>query len=310
MADCHNLFQDFYGKIKLFKSKEGLLEDGKKALRKKIRKYFLDNLKVTPPQFYIQGSYKMSTTINPLDGDYDLDDGVYLQNLDKDKTKWPTPEAVHKWIYDAVNGHTETKQIDKRTCVRVPYAGLYHIDLPIYCMHGGVPFLAEKGDAGWHVSDPRAVIEWFNDQSKNKDHIRRNVRYFKAWADNQPKSPKMPSSIVLTVLVTNHYQVSDRDDISFSASIERVYNKLLISHEVINPVEPSENLAKRITPEEMNNFKTLLKRFTENAKKALAEDDEEEAAKIWRKEFGDRFPLGAVRASSPILVSPSKPWCP
>lgn len=62
----------------------------------------------------------MGTIVNPLDGEYDIDDGVYLQNLDKEnKDSWPTPETVHSWIYKAVEGHTKEDPIDKRIKERV-----------------------------------------------------------------------------------------------------------------------------------------------------------------------------------------------
>ena len=79
------------------------------------------------PKFHAQGSFATQTTVNPLDGEFDLDDGVYLQHLDEyDQSGWPTPETVHGWIVDATNGYTKEKPIDKRTCVRVRYAGQYH----------------------------------------------------------------------------------------------------------------------------------------------------------------------------------------
>lgn len=49
-----------------------------------------------------------------------------------DQAKWPTPETVHNWLVKATDGHTNEKPIDKKTCVRVVYAGQYHVDLPAY----------------------------------------------------------------------------------------------------------------------------------------------------------------------------------
>ena len=157
MADCHDLFQKFHDKIKLPSSKKEYLMQARDALRERMRKYFKEELKCNVPKFWIQGSYAMRTVANPLDGEYDIDDGVYLQNLDVNKEKWPPTSTVHDWVFKAVKGHTDKDPVDKRTCVRVIYSGKYHVDLPIYGENKGLYYLAEKGENGWNESNPRAL---------------------------------------------------------------------------------------------------------------------------------------------------------
>ncbi len=292
MANCHDVFQKFYEAIKLDKSKRDNLESGKNALREKIRKHFKEEKKAAPPKFHTQGSYAMGTIINPVDGEYDIDDGIYLQNLEQDKSKWPEPETVHQWILDAVDDHTKDKPVDKRTCVRVIYAGEYHIDLPIYCMHEGKPYLAEKGEAGWHVSDPKGITNWFMDELVQKgDQLKRVVCYFKAWADAKPKSPSLPSGLVLTVLAAEGFQGDIRDDVSYAQTISSVLTRLNISTVIKNPNDASEDLAQRISKAEMDNFKVCLATLVKNAEQALKEQDKEKACKIWIREFGERFSI-------------------
>ncbi len=50
-------------------------------MRDKIKKYFSEELDVKKPKFYGQGSYMMNTTVTPIDGEYDIDDGIYLEHL-------------------------------------------------------------------------------------------------------------------------------------------------------------------------------------------------------------------------------------
>jgi hypothetical protein len=292
MADCHDVFQKFYEAIRLDKSKKDNLESGKKALREKIRKHFKENKKVTPPKFYTQGSYAMGTIINPVDGEYDIDDGVYLQNLEQDKSKWPEAETVHQWVLDAVDDHTKNKPIDKRTCIRVIYAGEYHIDLPIYCMHEGKPYLAEKSDMGWHISDPRKITSWFkNELINNGEQLKRIICFFKAWADSKPKSPSLPSGLVLTILATEGFQGDIHEDVSYAKTIASVLDRLNISTVIRNPNDASEDLSERLSKAEMDNFKVRLAALVKNAEEAIKEQDKEKACKIWIREFGERFPL-------------------
>ena len=131
MADMQSEFKTFHDLIALTSGKKVLLRTARNALRDKIRKHFRDVLKLNVPKFHGQGSYAMGTMVNPLNGEFDIDDGVYLQHLDpSDKSDWPTPETVHSWLVQATQGHTSQKPIDKSTCVRVRYAGQYHVDLP------------------------------------------------------------------------------------------------------------------------------------------------------------------------------------
>lgn len=293
MANCHDLFELFHERIKLPPTKKEALKQGRDALRKRIKNYFLDRMNNDPPKFWIQGSYAMSTIINPLNGEYDIDDGVYLQNLDSDKEKWPTPVSVHSWIYKAVEGHTKTTPVDKRTCIRVIYSGEYHVDLPIYGVCNNDYYLAERGEKGWNVSDPRALTEWFNVViKKNDEQLRRNVRYIKAWSDYKSKSNgKLPSGLLLTVLVSDNYNKYERDDTSFGANVNNVINKIKADFTVHNPVDLSEDLAKSLTIAQKQTFINLLSSLVLTASTALKEDNRKKASELWKKEFGDRFPV-------------------
>ena len=162
MADLNKEMKKFHEKIALSSGNEESLRKSRNAIRERIRRYFRDTIKLTVPKFQGQGSYSMHTMINPLDGEFDIDDGVYLQHLDEyDIDKWPTPDTVHRWLLKATDDHTNEKSVDKQTCVRVRFAGRYHVDLPAYGTLNNVYMLADKGPKGWHVSDPKAITDWF-----------------------------------------------------------------------------------------------------------------------------------------------------
>jgi len=291
MTNCHDLFQEFYGKIELASHKKEYLMRARDSIRDKIRKYFGDTLKANVPKFLIQGSYAMATIINPLDGEFDIDDGVYMQNLGSDKSKWPKPETVHTWIKKALEGHTKEKIQDKRTCVRVIYSGNYHVDLPIYGIYNNRAYLAEKGKLGWHISEPRKIVEWFKGHVKAKgEQLRRLVRYTKAWADYQSKSGELPNGFTLSVLVVEGYVKVERDDTSFAGTISKISERLSKSSVILNPVDKNEDLGKRISEAKYKNFLDRLASLLESASAALKEESKVEACKKWKNEFGARFP--------------------
>lgn len=288
MADCHDLFRDFFEKIKLTSSKKSSLRKSREGIRSRLRTYFKETKKENVPKFKGQGSYYMATTVNPLDGEYDIDDGVYLQNLPKDKKQWPAAETVHGWIKEAVEDHTSTPPEDRTTCVRVIYAGEYHVDLPIYGIYDGNAYLAVKGDKQWDPSEPIKLGDWFLGRvKKNGEQLRDIVLYLKAWADKKPN--KMPNGLILTVLTVGNYHADERDDVAFSKTIEGIYAEIEDGFSVKNPIDGSEELTDRLSDTQKSNFKEGLQTLVKSSKEALDEKDEKKASEIWQKEFGDRF---------------------
>lgn len=324
MADMQVEFKTFHDVIALASGKKVLLRTARNALRNRIRRHFRDVLKLNIPKFHGQGSYAMGAIVNPLNGEFDIDDGVYLQHLDTgDKSNWPTPETVHRWLVQATDGHTDQKPIDKRTCVRARYAGQYHVDLPAYGELNGNYLLAEKGEKGWHRSDPLALTNWFNGRVKvHGEQLRRIVRYLKAWADFQSsRRGKMSNGLILTVMAANHFYQDTRDDICFANILRAIADAVTVVFCVYNPVDATEELTSRLTDQQKNIFQEIVADAADAATEAIKIDDRHEASNIWRIQFGDRFPavekednvnqkkavttrLAAVYAAK----NPSKPW--
>lgn len=291
MSNCNDLFLQFYDNIKLSSSKKDDLRSARDAIREKIRAYFKKALEKKVPDYKSQGSFSISCVVNPLSGEFDIDDGVYLQNLDNDKSNWESPETVHRWIIDAVRGHTKEDPIDKRTCVRVIYSGNYHVDLPIYGVYSNHTFIAEKGDIGWHSSDPVKYSDWFiNRVKENGEQLRRILIYLKAWADYKSSSANILNSFSLSILVANHYQYSENDDTAFSATIKAIYDQTNNSHIILNPVDSNENIGDRFSSSQWKYYKEKLLILIQCAGEALKESSKEASSKLWRKEFGERFP--------------------
>lgn len=81
MANTHKLLNTFCSEITLSTSKNNNLKTSRNALRSDIKDWFAEKGK-KKPIFCWQGSFSMKTLVNPISGDYDLDDGVYLQGYE------------------------------------------------------------------------------------------------------------------------------------------------------------------------------------------------------------------------------------
>ena len=179
MANCNKLFLDFDKELNVLSTKKNKLFQSAKNVRKVIRKHFKENHSDYIPKFAYQGSNELGTMIRTKEDTCDLDQGVYF-------FRQPDVEAktLQKWIFDAVENITDTPSVHKNKCIRVIYAGDYHIDLPTYYKlkqddDSDHPQLAIK-EEGFKESDPLDFIKWFRKSSKtyttaNKDHKRSKI---------------------------------------------------------------------------------------------------------------------------------------
>lgn len=321
MANCNKLFEDFLIEIKISKDKTEYLKNSRKAVRDKIRKYFEEELKKKAPKFAQQGSYALKTMVNPIDGEYDIDDGVYLEHLDADMTDWPKTETVHNYIVQAIDGHTSSPPIDKAKCVRLVYQNDYHIDFPIYAYseENDKYFLAIKGDDQWSHSDQQDFKDWFIEKlNHNGEQLRRLIMYLKAWKDY--KAIKFPG-VAITIIVGNLFVKSEnRDDIALKNVVQSILSHLQIYRKIEKPVEPYDNVLEGLTENQLDSLIEGLSKLLDIANEAiyLSENEKEKASKLWIKQFGDRFPEceddskqnDSMTAAPHIQIeeAPAKPW--
>ena len=125
MADVTRELNQYLESISLSQSQKDKLRTSRNSLGDKIKAHFEEKGR-KQPIFRQQGSFDMETIINPIDGEYDLDYGVYLQGYSDKENNWPAPDTVHNWIVEAVESHTQTPPINKKACVRVVFKRQYH----------------------------------------------------------------------------------------------------------------------------------------------------------------------------------------
>jgi hypothetical protein len=250
----------------------------------------------------------MNTIITPEDGDYDIDDGIYMLMEQE-------PEVVvsilHRWVAEAAENHTEQKPKDKDPCVRVLFKDGYHVDLVIYYKKEFEhPHLAHKRD-GWIVSDPKEFMDWFNDQTDTNGQLKRIIRYFKAWRDQLQGD--MPSGLILTILATNNIVYNDRDDIALLETMKKMRNILTsstTSFVCYRPTFPNEDLFAGYSETRRDYFLDRLDSFICSGEQAIKEDNQDIACKKWGKHFGERFCLPETESKARVVIKQSEPAAP
>jgi hypothetical protein len=294
VAHLHRNFEIFHVHIAPTEYKKKLLLEARNTVRNRIRKYFQDTLQVTVPRFRTHGACAMDTLVDPLDCEYDIDDGVYLQHLDKQNdSAWPTAEAIQLWLMKATAGHGEEAPIPiaKKACVRVRHAGRYRVDLPSFAEVNGAFKLAVKGEPAWIVSNPPDLTDWFKSRVHcHGEQLRRLVRYLKAWADFQSmRLGQMPGGLLLTILTANHFRPDRRDDVALANTLDAIAKSVNAGMTVLNPADNCEELSARLTRPRISRFREAIQEFAADACDAVGLTDTHEATKIWRKQLGGRF---------------------
>ncbi len=311
MANCHHLFGEFTTEISLTSNKKTKMTTSKDGLRERIRKYFKQHHPEYIPKFYIQGSYKMKTGIRTKDDICDLDDGVYFF-----RTPDVTATTLQNWVWDAVNGYTSTSPEHRKKCIRTIFSGEYEIDIPVYYKINGQEYQLAVKNNGWENSDPKALIDWFNDNRDANGKMIKAIKELKAWCDY--KRNKMPSGLAMTILAINakaKIVLNDRDDILLTDILREIKKALAQKFECIVPVTPKDNLFADYDETRKSNFLNNLDSFLADAEAALKESNQLKASRLWQKHLGTRFPDGEDKneqsnsnAATTNGAALSRPW--
>jgi hypothetical protein len=270
-----------------------------------------------PISTWLQGSYKYGTLIRPvhLDEEYDVDVGIYFEWEDKEGEAYPAPEQLRAWVQKELLGYgdqcEDIEQVEdpaKERCSRAVFKKQFHIDTPVYHLDRSTDKrnLATLSN-GWEQSDPKPIYKWFKDAASGDDReqLRRLIRYLKGWAAvafvATPDS--RPSSILITVIVTQAYQAAwlDRmfglkdDEDALVDVIVRIHNRLFGARVVRNPVDIKEDL-NRMSDDAWDSFLSSLQALRDAAERAIDANDEAAAALAWSEPFSFLMPLPDVGA--------------
>lgn len=286
MANLHSSFLEFYDALQIVKTKRDQIIRSHNNLRKLIKKEFSAKHPEYTIGFWIQGSWKMKTTIRTNDDECDLDDGFYITPEPK-----VTSTTVKRWVQEAVDEVTNAGASHKNKCIRVQYVGGYHIDIPVYVKSSfdkrwEHPKLATRDD-GYMLSDPKELCDWFANKKKDNDQLVRIISYLKAWRDDVPHS--MPSGLALTILAAENQVKDERDDIALLKTLKAIRIKLKVSFICIVPATPRDNVLADFE-DRKDQIIADFDRIISYGEKAVAEKNMLKASRQWIHALGYRFP--------------------
>lgn len=327
MNNLQSEFIEFHDKIKLSLDENKELRDKRDILLEKLSKNIADE--AADYTIFNQGSYAMHTGIKPDDGDYDIDVGL---RFDLSRDDYPDPVSVKKWVYDALEGHTEKVEI-RKSCVTVTYKedgeDAYHIDFACYSQEDEDLYIAKgklessEENRFWEESDPKGLLDNMGRHFSDKDDLaqfRRIIRYMKKWKNKHFESSgnSAPTGIALTALAYDNFEVQkapnpvtgkyEYDDFGALKKFVDKIKKMFVKkydyetgdsyHSIEQKlfVKPYNNLFAKMSKKQQEDFYKKIGMMLEKLCVAEGKEKKSEACNIMVEIFGSDFPVRVERS--------------
>ena len=303
MFDCSTNVKKFHdAEVTLPQSVQDILRDHRSANQNRLKSSLETSSKPQPTQFVKQGSYAMKTMIIQAK-DYDIDDGAVFATADLGVEM--TCDSAKMMVCDALTIDTfKTPPEIRDNCVRVYYAGNYHVDIPVYRTADGIAF--ELASREWIKSDPKGVTRWFEENLRKQvdsgHQLRRMVRYLKKFAKSR-ESWKLPSGFAITILAIENYEfVAGRDDEALRNLMTSICSRLQVTLTVTHPI-----FNNSLTDGKENQFIDMRDKL-QTARNTLEVLDDPKcnmlkALKAWKEVFSTNYFDEEISQQSNIQIS-------
>ena len=311
-------FNKFHNAIKLSKTDDSYSNAREKddSITKAVKGAFKENGYPIIEDF-IQGSFSTDTAILSLDGDFDIDRAVVID----DQQAPDNPVDPKKVVLDVLEKRGFTNAKIKKPCVTADYKTQnLHIDFPVYKKSSSSYYLAvgKKGsdeeNREWTHSDPKGLKDWIKDKSayigssdEKLQQFNRLVRYLKRWRDHKfsPAVAAKVYSIGLTVMAKSFFQPafnSDGKPCDASAlrdTAERILNSVYFVYlgdeqyrvKVKLPVPSYRDIFDGSSIDTGTQLRNKLSKLVEKMNSAMGKECEVEQCKIFNWLFGDDFEI-------------------
>ncbi len=282
--------------VNINQSRLDSLHDKVRAVTKYLKRNLHGYQRMEP-----QGSLALGTIIKPVK-EYDEFDAD-IQVVMNPNSEWE-PRDYLKEVYDTLKENKNyADKLDLKTrCVRIKYAGDFHMDLVPRITENGNHYIFNRVENEKEITDGDGYREWFNDKNRITDgNLKRVTRLLKFHRNH--KRTYSVASILLTTLIGDTIRRSDEGKEAVRTTADTLVTVLtrmddfLQKHpsmpEIRNPVLAAEEpLTRHWDQRRYANFRERVHAHTKIARDALKEKSPEKAVDEWQKLFGDNFGRG------------------
>ena len=170
------------------------------------------------------------------------------------------------------------------------------IDVVPVVPYGDVYQLPDRDLGSWKQTNPPGHNDWSQEQNNLFDgRFKPLVKLFKWWR-RENKTGKRPKGFVLEVLVAEHAPLDEQHYGEAIAqmleSIAEAYGDLADANQkpyIDDPGLFGNDILSKVSITDWKNFVKRVRVHAGYARRAQDTEDLEEATRLWRKLFGDRF---------------------
>lgn len=245
------------------------------------------------------GSYAQRTIIRPVGALDEFDADVLLELTEQND--WAADDYVQK-VYEVFRGSStyREKVSRKSRCVRVNYAGDFHIDVVPYLERHGERFITNRATNQFERTDPEGFNTWLDEQDRiTSGRLVKVIRLMKFVRDF--KNTFSVKSVILTILLgervsgtalwadPDHYKDLPTAFVNILEDLDTFLQANPTMPSIDDPSCPSENFNHRWDQAQYATFRTKINYYAARARDALDETDREESYRKWRLIFGEDF---------------------
>jgi hypothetical protein len=256
---------------------------------------------------FLAGSYARDTAIRPKT----TDDGLKRPDVDiiveTSFTTSDDPQDVLDEVRDALEDAFTIDRVNKRS-VRIITANA-EMDIVPVVAYGGMYQLPDRDLEAWKVTNPPRHTTWSTEQNTLfSQRFKPFVKLFKWWR-RESLSGKRPKGFILEVFASLHAPTNETHyGEMFAKMLENThaaYGWYAENNQkpfIADPAISSNDILSKVSMTDWLNFMERVRVHAGWARKAQGEDDMEEATRLWRRLFGDRFPATAnlVKAADSV----------
>lgn len=273
---------------------------------------------------FLSGSYKRNTAIRPrtINGETarpDVDIIVVTNHSLNDN-----PQEVIDLLYEVL----EDKYSDIRKQARSVGINTKKVDMdvvPIIAPDGmeGTLYIPDRKMEKWLVTNPPKHTAWTTEiNNLSSGMFKPLVKLMKWWRRVNPTIAKKPKGFVIECIVA---ECMDKSELNYGELFVKTLEEIVVKYKpyidmkvvphINDPGVLGNSVTDGITFDAFNGFYNKVKSHAEIGRKAINETDEDEALKLWRKIFGERFPKSEKNQNSllknalvpPALTFPDHP---
>jgi hypothetical protein len=219
-----------------------------------------------------------------------------------------SPETVLQTLSEALDGEFTVERINKRSVRVTDYRA--EIDVVPVTKSGAYYELSDRDLGHWRATNPPGHTTWSATQNRLfGERFKPLVKMLKWWRRQNP-SGKRPKGFVLEVLVSKH---APREEThygeAFAKTLENIYSSyryladLGLKPTIEDPGLPGSDILSKVSVTDWRNFIDRMRVHAEYAMRAQTTEDMEEATRLWRKLFGDRFKPTVAAARAAAMMS-------